>query len=842
MAQDFESLTTGFWEVPATWQKNNLLKTTNYPDAFSGDTSKINPGTTVTYRGKGSSAPDLATNPDGSLTVGGDGNSNFAMTAGSTMLIDGGTWDHDNPDMDQPLTNAGSIGLTSTVDGTGTVTIQNGGVFSTGNSIAFGVGTTLRGVPGAPSIGNTDGIGFVHINDGTFITGPGTDAIGFGNDDGAQGTVNVGDSIGAAGSALLDLETNGATVNLGVHLINPAVVSGGAGVLNVRSDGRVTLGGGGHIFAHAPGAESTVLIEPGGTMTSGSTPTINIGSGDNDSSLFEVRGTFEINDGPIYVGSNRGAAAAVGDVAGTGQLVVTATGVLSNSPGDMHIGQFVGTRPDNGQTVIGTGVANFAGSETTGRLDVGIDGGNGTLNVTGGTLLATENIEIGRAAASVGVAHFSGGSSSAAGLSVGQDDGSGTLNVSGGSLTINGNAGIAVNGAASGSINLTGGTLSIAGDLATTANGAASASLLLDGGTLDMTVGLLKVDTLDVRSGTLRDVNQIQAGDSNDSINMIKSSAGTLVIEGDNNYNGGTIIQQGTVIINDDMPNSEVIIEGGATLKGNASLGADVEIHGVHAPGNSVGEHSVGGALLYGSTSTLQWELGSDNNAVNSADRVSTYGGNGVTIDAGATIDIILNGAGSTVDLTAPFWSYTRRWTAVSTPVLAGTFTLGTVSADSNGTSASGIGSFSIEHTAAGVEVVWKNDTPPITFWRTQEFGEDAGDPAISGDEVDFDGDEDSNLYEYGTARDPKAADVAAEKLAPLAGGDFEFDYVRNSIATDVTFTVEHSDDLGPSGTWSGAGVTETMMSDDGSVQQWKATIPGGGRIRCFVRLRITRP
>ena len=71
-------------------------------------------------------------------------------------------------------------------------------------------------------------------------------------------------------------------------------------------------------------------------------------------------------------------------------------------------------------------------------------------------------------------------------------------------------------------------------------------------------------------------------------------------------------------------------------------------------------------------------------------------------------------------------------------------------------------------------------------------------------------------------------------------GATIEFTYQRNSLATDVTFTVEYSDNLEP-GSWVTTGVVDTMMSDNGSVQQWKATIPAGVDVR-FVRLRIDHP
>ena len=61
----------------------------------------------------------------------------------------------------------------------------------------------------------------------------------------------------------------------------------------------------------------------------------------------------------------------------------------------------------------------------------------------------------------------------------------------------------------------------------------------------------------------------------------------------------------------------------------------------------------------------------------------------------------------------------------------------------------------------------------------------------------------------------------------------------KNKSATDVTYTVEWTDNLT---TWSTAGVTSSLLSDNGTTQQIKATVPAGANGRRFVRLKVTRP
>ena len=126
----------------------------------------------------------------------------------------------------------------------------------------------------------------------------------------------------------------------------------------------------------------------------------------------------------------------------------------------------------------------------------------------------------------------------------------------------------------------------------------------------------------------------------------------------------------------------------------------------------------------------------------------------------------------------------------------------------------------------------------PIESWRQAYFGS----PASSGngaDSADPDYDGLSNLLEFSTAGSPiRPGAVAA--AGTRTGNVIEFTYTRNKAAMGaVQFTVEWSDSLSAS-SWSGAGVTETILNDDGSVQQVKATVPAGTGNRLFVRLRVS--
>jgi hypothetical protein len=123
--------------------------------------------------------------------------------------------------------------------------------------------------------------------------------------------------------------------------------------------------------------------------------------------------------------------------------------------------------------------------------------------------------------------------------------------------------------------------------------------------------------------------------------------------------------------------------------------------------------------------------------------------------------------------------------------------------------------------------------------WRQQYFGT-PGNSGNAADSFDFDKDGLPNLLEWACNLDPTASSqmpLAAERN----GENLEFTYTRSVSALNAgaLFTVEWSDFL--TGTsWSNVGVSETILSSNGSVQQVQATLPGGISGRRFVRLKVT--
>ena len=128
-----------------------------------------------------------------------------------------------------------------------------------------------------------------------------------------------------------------------------------------------------------------------------------------------------------------------------------------------------------------------------------------------------------------------------------------------------------------------------------------------------------------------------------------------------------------------------------------------------------------------------------------------------------------------------------------------------------------------------------------LQAWRLQHFGsiDNSGQGADVND-PDFDGL--SNLLEFATGSDPEQSSPMPGEIT-LNSSTIEFVYTRAVAAINdgFTFSVEWSDDLS-SPNWNTVGVSEEILSDDGTLQQVKASVPAGNGARRFLRLKVIEP
>ena len=223
-------------------------------------------------------------------------------------------------------------------------------------------------------------------------------------------------------------------------------------------------------------------------------------------------------------------------------------------------------------------------------------------------------------------------------------------------------------------------TLAAGGQTSSIGNSSnAAANLVLDGGTLQytgtdvstdrgFTITAGKAGIIEVTSNKLT----ISGASAATSGSLTKTGSGTLELTAVNGYTGGTLVSAGTLKVNNN-PNSgsgtgsgAVSIAGGATLMGTGKIGGNLTVdnNGTLSPGNSPGILSVAGDVTLSSGSIFKWEL-SDNTIIQTGTSPSTYDQvamTGALSVSGATINLVFNSTGSTVNFTDTFWNSSHSW------------------------------------------------------------------------------------------------------------------------------------------------------------------------------------
>ena len=107
-------------------------------------------------------------------------------------------------------------------------------------------------------------------------------------------------------------------------------------------------------------------------------------------------------------------------------------------------------------------------------------------------------------------------------------------------------------------------------------------------------------------------------------------------------------------------------------------------------------------------------------------------------------------------------------------------------------------------------------------------------------------GDGISNLMKYALGLNPNKVcatptngTTAGLPLEAITGSTLSLTYQKDTSKTDITYRVEAGSDLS---SWSNSGVTEQIMSTNGTIQTIVASVSTIGNPKQFIRLKVTAP
>ena len=153
---------------------------------------------------------------------------------------------------------------------------------------------------------------------------------------------------------------------------------------------------------------------------------------------------------------------------------------------------------------------------------------------------------------------------------------------------------------------------------------------------------------------------------------LTKEGAGTMTLSGANTYSGGTIVQAGTLRVDNSTGSGTgagaLSVSNGATLMGSGTISGATTINGIHSPGNSPGLQTFDTNLTYNNGSSVIWELAA--NTATAGDRGTLFDGINVggTLGFNGTValNLVFNSAGSVVNWNDAIWTADQTWTIYS--------------------------------------------------------------------------------------------------------------------------------------------------------------------------------
>ena len=520
------------------------------------------------------------------------------------------------------------VSLVRTGNGTVTVNQTNGGTltvnswFNLGQGYGGGGGTGTWNMSGDSVLNSNHSTGGQTVIACGFATSPAYDT----------GILTLSDTaqfLQTAADFRIGGEFNGTRANGTVTLNNSSKLNlsgtgefivgnsgnGSSGTLNLNQDAQVTTAGNVRVANFAGGTGTVVQSGSSIFNTSGGTFII----GDGGTATYTLNGSSQLNrTGDLHVGAvassgtltlndsakfTTNSVVLVGTGGGTGSVVQNATSTVTSSGSWFSIGAGgTGSYTMNGGTL---NVTSWAG------LNVGDNGGSGTMTVTSGTVNAP-NLFVGKYGSTNGVFTQSSGTVNATGFIRVGDAGTGELTLSGDGA-MNTNVGLQVGtwDTGTGTVNLDGGTITTPSVSA----GTGTSSFHFNGGTLKASVStatfMQGLDTADIEAGGAiihtngKDITIAQdLVTGSPSGGLTKQGTGSLTLNGSNSYTGNTLVSAGTLLVNGSLGNSPTVtvdangtIGGSGLIAGSLNLDAAAKFTVV----NLADALSVSGTVTFGS-------------------------------------------------------------------------------------------------------------------------------------------------------------------------------------------------------------------------------------------------
>ena len=145
-------------------------------------------------------------------------------------------------------------------------------------------------------------------------------------------------------------------------------------------------------------------------------------------------------------------------------------------------------------------------------------------------------------------------------------------------------------------------------------------------------------------------VHLITAADLDDGMGggLVKTGAGTLTLTANSDYQGATVVQEGTLAVNGTLDTTPITVASGATLSGNLDTQGPVTVDGTFAPGDGVGTAIGAESLTLNAGSTFDMQVTDWIGTAGTGYDTASFGSLAITATSGSKLTIEVDGTGIT--------------------------------------------------------------------------------------------------------------------------------------------------------------------------------------------------